>query len=328
LACVLLYRLEYNFYAIRNHRFMLPNQKNKYRLESSNPSVLAFFEPNSSTFSYLVRDTNSNCCAIVDSVLDFEYASGVVSYQCADEIVACVEEMGLQVTLLLETHVHADHLSAAPYLQQRLGGKIAISKHIMQVQHEFGTLFNEGDDFSRDGSQFDMLLEHKQSFEIGELRGTAIATPGHTPACMSFLIGDALFVGDTLFMPDSGTARADFPGGDARVLYHSIKSLLRLPDDTRVFICHDYQPDGRALEYTTTVADQRQHNIHVNPLVSEDAFVELREARDRQLSMPKLILPSLQVNMRAGFFPPAEDNQVRYLKVPISGLKATSPIQK
>ena len=303
---------------------MLLKQKNNATIEQANPHVVAFFEPNSSTFSYVVRDLGSNYCAIVDSVLDFDYSSGHVSYQCADEIIEHVEEMQLEVILLLETHVHADHLSAAPYLQQRLGGKIAISKNIKQVQHEFGSLFNEGDDFCRDGSQFDILLDHQELFEIGGLRGTAIATPGHTPACMSFLIGDALFVGDTLFMPDSGTARADFPGGDARILYRSIMSLLSLSDDIRMFICHDYQPEGRALEYATTVVEQRQDNIHVNPSISESDFVELREARDKQLSMPKLILPSLQVNMRAAFFPPTEDNQVCYLKVPISGLRVDS----
>lgn len=303
---------------------MLIKQTNKAQVDQANPQIVAFFEPNSSTFSYVVRDPSSNYCAIVDSVLDFDYSSGQVSYQCADEIIAYVEEMQLEVNLLLETHVHADHLSAAPYLQQCLGGDIAISKNIKQVQHEFGTLFNEGDDFCRDGSQFDILFDHQERFEIGGLHGTAIATPGHTPACMSFLIGDALFVGDTLFMPDSGTARADFPGGDARILYRSIMSLLSLADNIRMFICHDYQPDGRALEYTTTVAEQRQQNIHVNPSLDEDGFVALREARDKQLSMPKLLLPSLQVNIRAGFFPPAEDNQVCYLKVPISGLRANS----
>lgn len=303
---------------------MLLKQKNNVVIDPANPHVVAFFEPNSSTFSYVVKGPGSNHCAIIDSVLDFDYSSGQVSYQCADEIIKHVEQAQLDVVLLLETHVHADHLSAAPYLQKCLGGKIAISNNIKQVQHEFGTLFNEGDEFCRDGSQFDILLDHQEQFEIGSLRGTAIATPGHTPACMSFLIGDALFVGDTLFMPDSGTARADFPGGDARTLYRSIMNLLNLADDTRMFICHDYQPEGRALEYATTVAAQRQHNIHVNPSLSEDDFVALREARDKQLSVPKLILPSLQVNMRAGFFPPTEDNQVCYLKVPVSGLRADS----
>ncbi len=288
---------------------------------SQGPVVQAFFEPSSSTFSYLVRDSTSNNCAIVDSVLDFDYSSGKVSYHCADKIIQRVEDLGLNVLLLLETHVHADHLSAAPYIQKHLGGKIAISKHIMEVQHEFGTLFNEGVEFNRDGSQFDILLDDQEDFEIGSLKGMAIATPGHTPACMSFLISDALFVGDTMFMPDSGTARADFPGGDARVLYRSIHKLLSFPDSTRVFICHDYQPNGRALEYATTIKEQRLHNIHVNPAVDEDQFVRLREARDEQLPMPKLILPSLQVNMRAGYFPEPEENEVRYLKVPISGLR-------
>jgi glyoxylase-like metal-dependent hydrolase (beta-lactamase superfamily II) len=300
---------------------MLLSNKIDDQIGKKSPVVIAFFEPNSSTFSYLVRDPESTQCAIVDSVLDFDYSSGEVSYQCADQIIKKVQEMELNVTLLLETHVHADHLSAAPYLQQRLGGDIAISKQIMEVQHEFGTLFNEGDDFNRDGSQFDLLLTDQETFKIGKLNGVALATPGHTPACMSFLIGDALFVGDTMFMPDSGTARADFPGGDARILYQSIQRLLALPDDTRIFICHDYQPGGRALEYTTTVREQRLNNIHVNSQVSEDDFVELRETRDKKLGVPKLILPSLQVNMRAGFFPEPEENQVRYLKVPVSGLK-------
>lgn len=300
---------------------MLISTENEKEIEFDRPQVLAFFEASSSTFSYLVRDPNSSECAIVDSVLDFDYSSGKVSYHCADEIIRCVEEMGLVVTLLLETHVHADHLSAAPYLKQRLGGDIAISRQIMEVQHEFGTLFNEGADFNRDGSQFDLLLEDQESFTIGGLSGVAIATPGHTPACMSFLIGDALFVGDTLFMPDSGTARADFPGGDARILYESIHKLLALTDETRIFICHDYQPGGRALEYLSSVGEQRLNNIHVKPSISEDDFVKLRETRDKQLPMPRLIMPSLQVNMRAGFFPEPEENEVRYLKVPISGLK-------
>lgn len=284
------------------------------------PTVLPFFEADSNTLSYIVKDPTSSACAIIDSALDFDYPSGTVSYKCANEIVDCVRERELEVVLLLETHVHADHLSAAPYLQQKLGGKIAISKHILDVQKNFGKLFNEGSEFQRDGSQFDILLDDKQVYSIGNLQGLAMHTPGHTPACMAHLIGDALFVGDTLFMPDSGTARADFPGGDARTLYRSIQRLLSLPEDTRMYMCHDYQPNGRELEYMTTVAVQKAENIHVNHTIDEDAFVTMREERDASLGMPRLIMPSLQVNIRAGNFPPAEDNQMRYLKVPLMGI--------
>lgn len=285
------------------------------------PEVLQFFEIDSSTFSYIVKDPTSSSCAIVDSVLDFDYPSGTVSYLSADEIVQCVQEKELSVELIIETHVHADHLSAAPYLQEKLGGKIMISKYITEIQEVFGAMFNAGSDFQRDGSQFDILLEDNQEYSIGGLNCVALHTPGHTPACMTHLIGDSAFIGDTLFMPDGGTARADFPGGDARTLYKSIQRLLSLPNETRMFMCHDYQPNGRELEYSCTVEEQRLSNIHVKSGVTEDEFVKLRETRDKTLGMPRLILPSLQVNMTAGHFPEPENNDTTYLKVPISGLK-------
>lgn len=284
------------------------------------PEVFPFFEEVTNTFSYIVKDPTSKHCAVIDSVLNFNYASGNIDYTIADQIVECIRKKDLKVDLHIETHVHADHLSAAPYLQSILGGKIAIGKHIVTVQEEFGRLFNEGTEFARNGSQFDMLFDDNEEYSIGQLKGVALHTPGHTPACMTHLIGDAAFVGDTLFMPDGGTARADFPGGDARTLYRSIQRVLSLPDATRLYICHDYQPNGRKLEYLTTVAQERAENIHVNAAISEDQFVALREARDKTLGMPQLIFPSLQVNMRAGHFPKAEDNAAVYLKVPISGL--------
>lgn len=287
------------------------------------PEVLAFFDKDSNTFSYIVKDPQSNACAIVDSVLDFDYASGVVAYDGADNIIECVKKKGLDVVYLLETHVHADHLSAAPYIQSVVGGKIAISKHIIEVQDVFGKTFNEGSEFERDGSQFDLLLEDDEPYTVGSLKGRAIHTPGHTPACMTHVFGDAAFVGDTLFMPDGGTARADFPGGDARVLFNSIKKVLSLPNETRLFMCHDYQPNDRELEFMTTVSEQKLSNIHVKDGVSADEFVKMREERDATLRMPRLIMPALQVNMRAGHFPETEDNQTSYLKVPVIGLKKT-----
>lgn len=285
------------------------------------PEVFPFFEENSNTFSYIVKDPNSNDCAIVDSVLDFDYASGTIGYESADEIIQCVQKRDLNVLYLIETHVHADHLSAAPYIQSIVGGKIAISKHIDTVQKTFGKVFNEGTEFKRDGTQFDVLFDDGETYQIGSVEGVAIHTPGHTPACMVHLIGDACFVGDTIFMPDGGTARADFPGGDARTLYQSIKKILSMPEETRLFMCHDYQPNGRELEYQTTVAQQKASNIHVHEGISENDFVAMREARDATLGMPKLIYPSLQTNMRAGHFPKADTNETVYLKVPISGLK-------
>ncbi len=290
---------------------------------SVKPEVLPFYEATTNTFSYIVKDPTSNACAVVDSVLDFDYPSGGISYTGADQIIECIKKKGLEIVYLIETHVHADHLSAAPYIQSVVGGKIAISRHIHVVQETFGKLFNEGTEFQRDGSQFDHLFDDGEHYSIGALQGRAIHTPGHTPACMTHLIGDAAFVGDTLFMPDGGTAPADFPGGDARTLYRSIQKVLSLPGDTRLFMCHDYQPNGRELEYLTSVAEQKANNIHVNTHISEDQFVQMREARDKTLGMPRLILPSLQTNMRAGHFPAPASNDMVYLKVPITGLKET-----
>ena len=284
------------------------------------PEVFTFYDKQTSTFSYVVKDPTSNACAVIDSVLNLDYNSGRTSHTSADEIIDHIRKNKLELQWQIETHVHADHLSAAPYIQEKLGGKLGIGSHITTVQNVFGSVFNAGPEFARDGSQFDHLFEDGETYQIGNLTGTAIHTPGHTPACMTHVIGDAAFVGDTLFMPDGGTARADFPGGDARVLYRSIKKLLALPSETRLFMCHDYQPDGREVEYETTVAAERANNIHVHDGVSEDEFVAMREARDATLDMPVLILPSLQVNMRAGHFPPAEDNNITYLKVPIDAL--------
>ena len=289
--------------------------------QSSGPDVKGFFDPDSGTISYVVYDRSSKECAIIDSVLDFDYASGTIGYALADDIIAYIQAQKLKVLWHVETHVHADHLSAAPYLQDKLGGKIIISEQITAVQKIFGKVFNAGTEFERDGSQFDRLLEDGDSYSIGQLTGRAIHTPGHTPACMAHVIGDAVFVGDTLFMPDGGTARADFPGGDARTLYHSIQKILALPEDTRLFVCHDYRPGGREVAWQTTVAEQKQKNIHIGGGISEDEFVDMREARDASLSVPRLIMPSIQVNMRAGHLPPGEDNGEVYLKVPVSGLK-------
>lgn len=286
----------------------------------SKPDVTTFFDPATNTFSYVVKDPDSNACAIIDSVLDFDYAAGRVTYTAADRIIEHVRENSLDVVWLLETHVHADHLSAAPYLQQRLGGKVAIGAGIRMVQETFGKIFNEGTEFQRDGSQFDRLIEDEDVFPIGSLEAKALKTPGHTPACMTFLIGDAAFVGDTLFMPDGGTARADFPGGCARELFRSIQRVLALPPETRLFMCHDYGPNGREIRNETTVAEQRAENIHVRDGVTEDEFVELRTRRDATLSMPKLIIPSLQINMKAGALPKPESDGRRYLKLPLDGL--------
>ena len=288
---------------------------------SKAPGVRAFFDHDSNTVSYAVTDLVTKKVAIIDSVLNFDYASGTISYDHADMIIDYVTTQNLDVEWLIETHVHADHLSGAPYIQQKLGGKIGISGRISEVQAVFGKFFNAGTEFERDGSQFDQLFEDGDCYKIGELDGVAIATPGHTPACMVHLIGDAVFVGDTLFMPDGGTARADFPGGDARTLYQSIQKILALPDETRMFVCHDYAPNGREFLWETTVAAQRVNNIHVGNNASEDSFVEMREKRDASLAMPRLIMPSIQVNMRAGHMPDAEDNGATYLKVPVRGLK-------
>ena len=284
------------------------------------PKVTPFYDGVSNTLSYVVSDPSSKSCAIIDSVLDFDYASGTVDYVGADKIISFIRKNNLKPTLHIETHIHADHLSAAPYLQQRVGGKIAINKDIVVIQEEFGRLFNKGAEFQRDGSQFDFLFEDSQSYTIGNLDCVALSTPGHTPTCMTHVIGDAAFVGDTLFMPDGGTSRTDFPGGSARVLYGSIQRIFALPSQTRIYVCHDYQTNGRELKFETSVGEQKEKNIHINSSTTEDSFIILREARDKTLAMPKLMLPSLQINMRAGRFPePDADNNI-YLKIPISGL--------
>lgn len=282
--------------------------------------IESFFDEATNTVSYIVFDRTTLACAVVDSVLDYDPKSGRTSTASADRIVARVRELGARLEWILETHVHADHLSAAPWIKQQLGGRLGIGEHIVTVQQVFGKLFNAGTEFERDGSQFDHLFRDGEAFKIGSLQARALHTPGHTPACMSYLIEDAAFVGDTLFMPDYGTARCDFPGGDARTLYRSIRTLLALPPETRLFMCHDYMPDGRAPCWETTVADERAHNIHVHDGISEDDFVAMRTARDATLDMPVLILPSVQVNMRAGHLPPPEDNGTRYLKIPLDAL--------
>ena len=284
------------------------------------PDVTAFFDAPTNTVSYVVKDPASTSCAIIDSVMDIDYAAGRIAYESADEIIAFVEKNGLTVEWLIETHVHADHLSGAPYLQGKLGGKIGIGANITIVQETFGKVFNEGTEFQRDGSQFDRLFKDGDTYSIGGMLATALHTPGHTPACMTHVIGDAAFVGDTLFMPDGGSARADFPGGDARVLYRSIKRVLALPAEMRLFMCHDYGPNGRDIRWETTVGEQRAHNIHVRDGISEDEFVAMREARDKTLDMPRLIIPSLQVNMKAGALPKADESGKRFLKVPLNGL--------
>lgn len=285
------------------------------------PAVKAFFDEPTNTVSYVVSDPATKKAAIVDSVLDYDPKSGRTSRASADAIIAHVEEQGLEVQWLLETHVHADHLSAAPYLKEKVGGTLAIGSFIRTVQDVFGKVFNAGTEFRRDGSQFDRLVEDGDTFKLGGIDVRAIHTPGHTPACMTYVIGDAAFVGDTLFMPDYGTARCDFPGGDAATLYRSIQKIYALPEDTRMFLCHDYKAPGRdTFEWETTVGEQKRANIHVHEGVSEDAFVKMRTARDATLAMPTLILPSVQVNMRAGHMPPADDNGTVYLKIPVDAL--------
>lgn len=283
------------------------------------PKVQVFFDEPTFTYSYVVQDPASGHCAIIDSVLDFDYAAGTTDTRSADAILAYIQNEALTVDWILETHVHADHLSAAPYLQDKTGARLAIGSHITTVQETFGKAFNAGTEFQRDGSQFDQLLNDGDSIQVGEMEGKAMHTPGHTPACMTYVFGDAAFVGDTLFMPDFGTARCDFPGGDARTLYRSIQRVFALPAETRLFMCHDYKAPGRdEYAYETTVAAEREHNIHVRNGISEEDFVRMRTERDATLSMPRLILPSVQVNMRAGQMPPAEDNGQIYLKVPVN----------
>ncbi len=285
------------------------------------PDVAAFFDEDTFTVSYVVADPATRRCAVVDSVLDFDPASGRTRKTSADEIIRHIRDSGLELEWILETHVHADHLSAAPYIQQQLGGRLGIGFNITVVQETFGRVFNVGTDFARDGRQFDHLFRDNEAFRIGSIDARALHTPGHTPACMTYVIGDAAFIGDTLFMPDYGTARCDFPGGDARELYRSIQRIFALPPETRLFLCHDYKAPGRdEYRWETTVAEQRARNIHVHDGVSEEAFVAMRTGRDATLPMPRLILPSVQVNMRAGQLPPAEDNGIRYLKLPVDAL--------
>lgn len=284
------------------------------------PEVTHFFDEQSNTFSYVVKDPHSNACAIVDSVLDIDYSAGRLSYKGADEIIAFVRNNDLKVEWIIETHVHADHLSAAPYIKAQVGGLIGIGENINIVQDTFGKVFNEGTEFQRDGSQFDRLFSDGDSYQIGSLIGHAMHTPGHTPACMTHVIGNSAFVGDTIFMPDSGSARADFPGGDARTLFRSIHRLLSLPEDVVLYMCHDYAPNGRELRHVSTVGEQRRENVHVADAITEEQYVKMREARDATLAMPKLIIPSIQVNMKAGHLPEPESNGQRYLKVPINGL--------
>ncbi len=283
------------------------------------PDVEGFFDEATNTITYIIKDPSSAHCAIVDSVMDIDYAAGRITTDHADQLMARIKERGLTLDWIIETHVHADHLSAAPYLQSHLGGKIGVGARIMEVQDTFGKVFNEGTEFQRDGSQFDALFEDGDTYQVGEMTCFAIATPGHTPACMVHVMGDAAFVGDTLFMPDGGSARADFPGGDAGQLYDSIQKVLALPDEMRLFMCHDYGPGGRAIAWETTVAEQRAANIHVGGGKTREEFIAFRTERDKQLAVPKLIIPSLQVNMRAGHIP-KDDNGNPMLKVPVNGL--------
>jgi len=285
------------------------------------PDVKGFFDAATNTITYVLKDPASQAAAIIDSVLDFDYSSGSTNTESADEVIAYVKAEALEIAWILESHVHADHLSAAPYLQERLGGKIGIGDQITVVQDTFGKIFNEGTEFQRDGSQFDRLFSEGDSFEIGGLTGYVLSTPGHTPACLTYVIGDAAFVGDTMFMPDFGTARVDFPGGSAEELYTSIQKILALPDETRIFVGHDYKAPGRdQYAWETTVGEQKARNVHIGGARSCAEFVKLREERDAQLGMPKLIVPSLQINMRAGHMPEPEANGQTYLKVPLNGL--------
>ena len=283
------------------------------------PDITAFFDEATNTISYIVCDPNGSACAVIDSVLDFDFASGRTDTRSADKLINFIKENKLDVQWLLESHVHADHLSAAPYIQMDLGGKIGIGSHITDVQETFGKIFNEGTEFQRDGSQFDKLFVEGDTFHIGQLRGDVLHTPGHTPACMTYVIGDAAFVGDTLFMPDFGTARCDFPGGSSENLFSSIQKILSLPDATRIFVGHDYKAPGREhYAWETTVGEQKKKNIHIKSGKSKEDFVKLRDKRDAKLAMPKLIVPSLQINMRAGNMPEPDEQGDVFLKVPIN----------
>ena len=283
------------------------------------PDVSPHFDAATNTISYIVKDPNSNHCAIIDSVMDIDYAAGRITSDAADKLIAEITERGLTLDWIIETHVHADHLSAAPYLQQKLGGKVGVGEKILVIQETFGKIFNEGTEFQRDGSQFDALFKDGDTYMVGTMQGFVMFTPGHTPACNVHVMGNAAFAGDTLFMPDGGSARADFPGGDAGELYDSIQKVLALPDETRLFMCHDYGPNGRAIEWETTVGEQKSDNIHVGGDKSREDFIAFRTTRDAQLDVPKLIIPSLQINMRAGEIPTDDDGNPQ-LKVPINAL--------
>ena len=284
---------------------------------SVKPEVTGFFDPDTATISYVVKDPDSNHCAVIDTVLDYDPVSGHTDTRSADRVIKYVQDNDLKVDWIIETHAHADHLSAAPYVKERLGGKIGIGRHIDTVQKTFGRIFNDA--HAKEGSpgDFDHLFEDGEEYTIGGMRAVAMHTPGHTPACMTHVIGDAAFVGDTLFMPDVGTARADFPGGDARTLYRSMRRILSLPEETRIFVCHDYPPKGREPKWETTVGEQRAKNIHVREGITEEEFVKMRTERDATLKLPRLIIPSIQVNIHAGKLPEPEDNGIRYLKVPL-----------
>jgi glyoxylase-like metal-dependent hydrolase (beta-lactamase superfamily II) len=283
------------------------------------PDVKGFFDEATNTITYVVKDPGSDACAVIDSVMDIDYAAGRITYDSADQVIAYIEDQGLKLEWLIETHVHADHLSGAPYIQERLGGKIGVGANITVVQDTFGKVFNEGTEFQRDGSQFDALFKDGDTYKVGGMTCFAFDTPGHTPACMVHVMGDAAFVGDTLFMPDGGSARADFPGGDAGTLYDSIQRVLSLPGDMRLFMCHDYGPGGREIAWETTVGEQKAKNIHVGEGKTREEFIKFRTERDAQLDMPKLIVPSLQVNMRAGVVPTDKDG-IPMLKVPVNRL--------
>lgn len=285
------------------------------------PEVTAFFDPDTNTISYIVKDLASPSCAIIDSVMDIDYAAGRIHYTSANHLIDHIKRNQLKLEWLIETHAHADHLSAAPYVQQKLGGLIGIGEQIVTVQKTFGRVFNEGTEFQRDGSQFDRLFRDGDTYAVGTMTAFVMYTPGHTPACNTHVIGDAAFVGDTLFMPDAGTARADFPGGDAQTLFHSTRKILEtLPTETRLFMCHDYGPNGREIMWETTVGEERKHNIHVGDGITEGEFVTKREARDKTLGMPRLIIPSLQVNIRAGHLPEPDASGRSFLKVPLNSL--------
>ena len=286
---------------------------------SIKPEVQGFYDTDTATISYIVKDPTSDACAIIDSVMDIDYAAGRITFTHADMLIDEVKRQGLKVEWIIETHAHADHLSAAPYIQQKLGGKIGIGENIKIVQQVFGKIFNEGTEFQRDGSQFDALFAEGDTYTIGNMSAFAMHTPGHTPACMTHVIGDAAFVGDTLFMPDGGSARADFPGGDAGTLYDSIQKVLSLPDQMRLFMCHDYKPGGREVKWETTVAEEKAHNIHVGGGKTREEFIKMRTERDKTLAMPTLIIPSIQVNIRAGQIPTDKDGD-QMLKVPINKL--------